>query len=183
MNKQEFKIMGTGSRSMRTDPNNQQVFRVLCAFLEMMVDQLSRYNIVLVSGMAEGWDEAIAKAGRTLGIPYDVVIPTKDYGNYYWRRHSVMGIDRGGMYQLLVAQARNIIHLEDIYGDPVMTNRGPLYNGVHANFARNQVMVDMSQHALVYKPQSSGTRDCVGRLIAANVPYDTYPFDLQQTLF
>ena len=52
-----------------------------------------------------------------------------------------------------------------------------LYVGnVHANFVRNQAMVDACNLALVYQASSSGTADAVRRLTAANKPFIVYPF-------
>lgn len=181
-----FKVMGTGSRSMVHAADRQFVYDNLRL---MVVKIRERHpDLVLISGMAEGWDEAIAKVGQKLSIPYIVVIPTDDYGDYYWRRNSQLKRDRFGMYDLLVRGASEKIRCEDIYGPYKMTKWGPMYvmsNGdeVHANKARNQVMVNMCDMALVYKPNSTGTRDAVARLVTAQKPYLVSPFNMQETLF
>jgi hypothetical protein len=47
---------------------------------------------------------------------------------------------------------------------------------VHANFIRNQAMVNACDMALVYKPGSRGTRDAVQRLKKADKHYEVAPF-------
>jgi len=138
-------------------------------------------DMLLISGMAEGWDEAIAKIGLRNNIPYDVYIPTKDYGNYYWGQHSLTGYNRMAMFEELVNGARRVVYMEDIYGAPKMTSRGPCYETspgclIHANMVRNSEMVKASTDALVYDAKSPGTRDAVAKLRKARVPFSVYPF-------
>ncbi len=123
-------------------------------------------NLHLISGMAEGWDEAIAKAAMRNNIPFTAMIPNKGYGNYYWGRNSLLKIDRMNTFNQLVNAASNVIYVcSSLYVD-----------GVHSNFVRNQAMVDACDGALVYEATSSGTRDAVNRLTKAGKPYKVYPF-------
>lgn len=123
-------------------------------------------DLHVISGMAEGWDEAIAKAAMRNSIPYTVMIPNKGYGDYYWRRNSLLGVDRSATFATLCEHAREVVYVCD-----------SLYvNGVHSNFVRNQAMVDACDGALVYEATSNGTRDAVTRLIKAGKPYKVYPF-------
>lgn len=167
---EKYYVMGTGSRSMRTHPQAQQIWEHLVAYVEMLREQ--HPNIVLISGMAEGWDEAIARTAIRLDIPFIAALPNSTYGEYYWGTKSVLQQNRLPIFQQLVQAAQEVV----IVCDRIVVN------GTHSNFIRNQWMVTHCDHALVYEPTSSGTRDAVGRLRQAGKSYDTYPFQLQQTL-
>lgn len=159
-----MKIMGTGSRSMVKAPDAKTVYDNLEAKVLLLAAKYP--DLQLISGMAEGWDEAIAKVAQRNGIPYIVMIPNQGYGDYYWRRNSVLGYDRSDMFKLLVKHASQVIYVcKTLY-----------VNGVHSNFVRNQAMVDACDGALVYKPESAGTRDAIARLKAAGKPYMIAPF-------
>lgn len=159
-----MKIMGTGSRSMVKAPDAKAVYDNLEAKVLLLAAKYP--DLQLISGMAEGWDEAIAKVAQRNGIPYIVMIPNQGYGDYYWRRNSVLGYDRSDTFKLLVKHASQVVYVcKTLYVD-----------GVHANFVRNQAMVDACHGALVYKPESAGTRDAIARLKAAGKPYMIAPF-------
>lgn len=167
---EHYYVMGTGSRSMRTDPNAQTIYKHLLTKVELLAEQ--HPNLWMISGMAEGWDEAIAKAAIALGIPFTAAIPNDTYGAYYWGRNSVTGKDRINDWYAIIGQAREVV---------IVCNSIKV-DGVHSNFIRNQWMVDHSDHALVYAPQSSGTRDALARLVQAQESYEVYPFILQEEL-
>jgi uncharacterized phage-like protein YoqJ len=165
-----MKVMGTGSRSMVTAPDRIAVYQNLDSKILQLQDEDP--HLVLISGMAEGWDEAIAKIGMRREIPYIVCLPNDGYGRYYWAQHSLLGVNRIDMFNELILHATEVIIVcNSLYED-----------GIHSNFVRNQFMVDLCDAALVYNPSSSGTRDAVGRLRAAHKPYFCAPFDLQERL-
>lgn len=181
-------IMGTGSRSVVKDVNARGIYSVTEQYL-VGWHQLEPDGILLITGMAEGWDEIIAKVGLRNNIPYDAYIPTKNYGEYYWGKKSLLGRNRMATWYELVDGARRVTYLEDIYGSPRMMRKseidkytiaGPNYfiNGIwlHANFARNEVMAQNSDMAVVYDAGSSGTRDAVTRLRELKKPMRFYPF-------
>ena len=156
--------MGTGSRSMIMHPDAREHYEYLRHIILAARD--ADDELVLISGMAEGFDEAIAKIGMREGIPYIACVPNPTYGNYYWRDHSVTGRNRIETFRELMSHAQDIIFVcNSIY-----------QNGEHSNFVRNQYMVDICDMAYVYKPQSSGTRDAVRRLDRAEKPYFILPF-------
>jgi len=156
--------MGTGSRSMVVAANRHQIYDDLRNFVLKL--RTADSDLVLISGMAEGWDEAIAKVGMREGIPYLAYVPNPGYGNYYWGQHSLTGRDRMATFNELLAAARQVIYVaQTIY-----------VGNVHANFLRNQAMVDACDMALVYNPTSSGTRHAVGLLQAAGKPFTVAPF-------
>lgn len=159
-----MKIMGTGSRSMITRHDRVEIYQNLEAEVLRLAAKYPELH--LISGMAEGWDEAIAKAAMRNGIPYSVYIPNNGYGRYYWGDHSLLGVDRMHQFNELVLNAtERIVVCKSVYE-----------NGVHANFIRNQAMVDACDGALVYDPTSSGTKDAVARLNKAGKPMKAYPF-------
>lgn len=165
-----MKVMGTGSRSMLTEPNAKEIYQNLETYILILKEKDP--DLILISGMAEGWDEAIAKVGLRNEIPYIAAIPHPTYGEHYWGKNSLLGVDRMASYTKLVAGASEIVIVsQTLYVD-----------GVHVNFIRNQWMVDQCDMALVYNPQSRGTRDAVGKLKTARKPYSVYPFSTQLTL-
>lgn len=165
----KYYVMGTGSRSMRTDPNAQAIFERLITYVQMLAE---KHDVMLISGMAEGWDEAIARTAIRLGIPFVAALPNEGYGKYYWQNHSVTGQDRYATFQTLLERAEHVeIVCDSLYVD-----------GLHSNFVRNQWMVDHCDYALVFNAQSPGTRDAVARLRQGGKTFDVYPFSLQETL-
>jgi hypothetical protein len=165
-----MKIMGTGSRSMITALDRQAIYDNLEARILQLAHKYP--DLQLISGMAEGWDEAIAKVGMRNHIPYAVILPNKGYGRYYWEEHSLLGENRGKTFTQLCGNATRIEYVcTTLYA-----------NGLHSNFVRNQRMVDLCDMALVFNPQSSGTRDAVARLRTANKPFEVAPFTLQEEL-
>lgn len=170
-----FHIMGTGSRSMRTHPDAQKIFSDLKDYIVYLRDEVVDDDIVLISGMAEGWDEAIAKAAIALSIPFIAMVPNYTYGDFYWNTgRSCLKRDRRNEFKDLINQAIEVIFVCDknIYVD-----------GVHSNFIRNSAMIEKADMALVYSLTSPGTRDAVTKLKQAHVTYHTYPFVTQGALF
>ena len=167
-----FYVMGTGSRSLVTEPDHirKMVYETTQRFILQLREE--HPDIIIISGMAEGWDEMLAVIAVRNNIPFHAYIPHPTYGDYYWGRKSLLNRNRLDRFQELVGQAKNV-HVSAL----------ELYvNGTHANFIRNQDMVDACDMALVYNPESRGTRDAVMRLKQANKPYETYPFTQQLTL-
>lgn len=163
-----YKVMGTGSRKMVIQPDRQEIYDKLEAEIFKLREE--HKDLVLVSGMAEGWDEAIALVGLRNNIPYEVHIPNKGYGDYYWSaQHSLLKQNRMGRFnQLVNGAAKKIIVCNSIY-----------VNGVHANFIRNQSMIDASDLALVYHAPGQadgGTGDAVRRMSGV-IPFKVYPFN------
>lgn len=159
-----MKIMGTGSRSMVTHKDRVAIYSNLEA--EVLKLQQKYSDLHLISGMAEGWDEAVAKVALRNNIPYSVYLPNNGYGKYYWGEHSFLGVDRMHTFnELVLGATERIVVCKSLYVD-----------GVHANFVRNQAMVDACDGALVFDALSRGTKDAVTRLIKAGKPYKMYPF-------
>lgn len=164
-------VMGTGSRSMVLEDSAKEIYLILEKRILELLEEHG--EITLITGMAEGWDEAIAKVGLRNSIPYFAYVPHPTYGDYYWGRKSLTGKNRMATFNKLLNGATDVtIVAQDLY-----------VSGQHVNFVRNQWMVNACDLALVYNPQSKGTRDAVARLRQANKPYEIYPFANQAVLF
>ena len=150
-------VAGTGCRSLATQSfqHKQDIAYSLHATVRAL--QLEHHDLVLMSGMAEGWDEAIAWIAIHLHIPLIAAVPNRGYGAFYWGEHSYHNTDRLTKFLNYLKQAQEVVYVcESIYE-----------NGLHANFHRNQYMVDRANEFLVYDPTSRGTSDCVRRINAA----------------
>lgn len=181
------RIMGTGSRQVVVAQDRAKIYKDTEDFILRVLD--TDPDTKLITGMAEGWDEVIAKIGFRNNIPYWAMIPTKDYGKYYWGRKSLTGHDRTDTFNALVEGATRVTYMSDIYGDPLFWGEGhpgiipgPNYRvgdgWVHANMLRNTHMVHYCTDAVVYAARTPGTRDAVAKLNAAGKPYLIYPFPL-----
>ena len=151
-------IAGTGSRSfVPTDLARAQLHHHLGAVLAAHPD------LELMSGMAEGFDEFIAREAIATGLPFHAAIPNRGYGRYYWGQHSLTGRDRLAEFNELVSQARTVVYVcgNNLY-----------LNGMHSNFVRNQHMVDRAHEFVVFNPTSRGTADCVRRIVLARKSYE-----------
>lgn len=161
-----YYVMGTGSRSMVTAENASEIYKVLRE--KIFEIREAHPDLVLISGMAEGWDEAIAKIGLRDEIPYHAYLPNPTYGSYYWGQHSKLGVDRKETFDTLLNGAQEVI----VSCDAIYTPEKE-----HSNFLRNREMIAASDLALVYDAGSSGTRHAVMHLKAAGVPMEIYPFN------
>jgi hypothetical protein len=129
--------------------------------LDRIIDDLvslmeKRQPAFVISGMAEGFDEAIAKAAIRSHIPFWAYVSNPTYGAYYWGRNSVTGRDRLDEFNDLESQAayRQFSVLKGIYVP------GTNY---HSNFKRNEDMVDDSEELWFLDTGSpdGGTAHCV----------------------
>ncbi len=119
-------------------------------------------DLSVMSGMAEGFDEILAVAAQSLEIHTILAIPNKGYVEYYWGKNSLTHTTRMEAANQIILKADEIIYLyDDLYVE---------VNGrkIHANFARNQYMVDNSNYMLVWDPKTRGTKDCFKRIEAAD---------------
>ena len=165
-----FNLMGTGARALVVHPDRKEIYSDLERHVLAIREE--QPDLVGIVGMAEGWDEALGKVCFRNDIPYHCYVPNFTYGHHYWRDHSKLGVNRMSTFNKLMrgAQKRVIVCGKELY-----------VNGTHSNFIRNQAMVDVADYALVYMPNSRGTKDGVSRLVKAKVSYDVYPFGLPMT--
>lgn len=125
-------------------------------------------NLIVMSGMAEGFDKALALRALALNIKLWCAIPNKGYANYYWRDHSLTGMNMINEFNNIIDRAWRVTYvMEDIHG---LDNQ--LYlGGRHSNFLRNDFMVEQATEFLVWDPQSRGTRDCLASIREAGKRY------------
>jgi len=107
--------------------------------------------LIVISGMAEGFDEALARAAIMANVPFIAAIPNNGYIEYYWGKKSMLGRNRMAESQEILSKASDIVYVCDgIYGP----------DGRHANFHRNEWMVDHANIVWAYNPTTRGTAQC-----------------------
>jgi uncharacterized phage-like protein YoqJ len=80
----------------------------------LAVRALNRYGATeVITSLALGWEQALAKAAIELGIPYTVAIPFRGR-NYDWN------CDVNRLYHELLESAERIHCISDVYSDHVM---------------------------------------------------------------
>jgi hypothetical protein len=170
----DYVVAGTGPRSIKVSSRATR-----SAAWQLLLDRMVHLRavhgdrLVVMSGFAEGWDEAVAKAGIEVGARLWAAVPNGGYGAWYWSaEHSLTKQDRIAEFEALLAQAWRVTYvMEDVHH----TSRLHL-NGRHANFLRNDWMVvgdgrgfSGAHDFLVLGPvkPKSGTADCVETIKAA----------------
>jgi hypothetical protein len=154
----EWVLAGTGSRSLRNAAPDVRAHAVaqVSSRLGKAFAERGDYLIVM-SGMAEGFDHLLAVSALALGIPLWCAIPNKYYGRHYWKRNSVTGRDQYAEFCRIIDAARRVTYvMDDVYGTTAL-----YLNGVHSNFVRNDWMVEQSDDFLVWDSTSKGTAHCV----------------------
>ena len=121
-------LTGSGHRAHSLGTSYAPMQLKLVDFAETILTEMQPDHVV--SGMATGWDQALARASRRMGIPYDAVIP---FVGQESRWHSS---DRAA-YKDLLADAENI---QIVAEDPTDYRQ--------ALMGRNEVMVDQSDGVL-----------------------------------
>lgn len=84
----------------------------------------------VVSGMATGWDQAMAAAAIRAGVPFAAVLPCTDY-------HLPWSLQQQKRYFAILGRADDIVYVK----------RGS-YEGPGDLFKRNRIVVDMSTSIL-----------------------------------
>lgn len=148
-------LTGTGTRRVVRD-------EVLChKILDKTTSILANLEPELViTGMAEGFDEILARAAMRLGIPFKAYIPNKGYLGYYWEQNSQTGRNRMEIAQKILARAQEVQYIcTSVY-----------VGGMHSNFHRNIAMVNDADTvlALVSRIPSPGTTHCVNYALRSN---------------
>lgn len=154
----DFVLAGTGSRSLRTADRAVQVdamercaARIAQRILEHDKD------LVVMSGMAEGWDELIARTALKLGVRLWCAIPNKGYIGHYWGRASLLERDRMAEAREILGQAWKVTYVMESVHD----TKALKHEGLHANFWRNLFMIEQADDFAVWNPTSKGTAHCV----------------------
>ena len=159
-------IAGTGSRSLLTEDKDKRSH-----ILDLTKEALNNIgNPEIMSGMAEGFDECIAKAAVDLELPLHLVVPNYGYGMYYWGKNSLLKKDRFDTFKAYLAYASENGSIEYVIED-VHNTSGIYVNGIHSNFLRNSRMVERADHFLIYNEKSTGTKDCFNKILKSKKPY------------
>lgn len=149
----QYIIAGTGSRKLVLD--KEKYLEMADKISVLLVEAKAEHgdNLLVISGMAEGFDEVLAGSALLEGVSLLAAIPNHGYGDYYWKRNSLMGLDRTVPFTILTDYARSTggVHYvcNNIYE-----------NGKHSNFIRNEWMADRANIVWVYNPTSRGTKHC-----------------------
>jgi len=145
-------ICGTGSRDLViAEPElRKDVYDWVWSWLDELA---STDDVVVISGMAEGFDECLAVCASRMGLRWEAALPNPTFGSHYWGKVSKTGRDRSAAFAALVGSAaeRHVIS-RSVY---VYLPDG---RRVHSNFARNSWMLERSQVVLAYPTGSAGTR-------------------------
>lgn len=161
--KKLFTIVGTGSRSLVED---EEKFKTVLAHLtELLAKAKAKHgeNLLVISGMAEGFDEALAKAAMANSVQLLAAIPNRGYSKYYWKDHSVTGFDRYSSFQELARYANEtggvVYTCGCIKNQPAKCGH---WDGRIYNFKRNEWMLEHADIVWVYNPTSKGTAHAYG---------------------
>ena len=163
-------IAGTGTRQIQlmAASDKQKVIDTIIEQLDIWAELYGQAGgegrVTVISGMAEGFDAAMAAAAIKASVPLWCYVPNRGYGNYYWGSHSLTGQNRLAKFNEILEYAEKVEYTNERLGVPA----GKLYHGgVHLNFLRNQAMVDDATHLFGWvdgdKEPDGGTADCVRR--------------------
>lgn len=134
---------GTGHRPNKLGGYEDSANKRLVAFAEETLQKLSPQPSLIISGMALGWDQALAEAATNLCIPWDAYIPFVGQEDR-WPKGS------RDKYHALINQARKVLAVS-----------APGY-AVRKMHARNERMVRACDTVLaLYDGSPGGTQACV----------------------
>jgi hypothetical protein len=164
----KYIITGSGPRKLIQDSNQMTNVQVhLVYLLQEAKKRLGRNEeLHVISGMAEGFDEALARAAIETNVPFTAAIPNIDYINYYWNKRSELGIDRTAQAEEIIGKAQSKIYVTGRkYGRASME-------------ARNQWMFraveEFGGEALIYGDEKSltgGTKNAYDFIKRQNIPH------------
>lgn len=141
-------VAGTGHRPDKLGGYDHKTFDRLVVVAARWLEEQETKQVgsieYVISGMALGWDQAIAQASIELRIPFDAYIPFKGQ-ELRWPRTSQQ------FYYALMSSARHV---------KIVSSGG--YAGWKMN-KRNEAMVDMCTDVLALwnGQQSGGTANCI----------------------
>ena len=164
MLKGKFVIAGTGTRSLINEPQEYR-HKVLNYMVELLRKAKEKHgdNLVVISGMAEGFDEAIARAAVEAGVPFIAAVPNANYINYYWKK-SLTGKSRLKQGLNLLKQASEVHYVCKSPASQLPKYKNPDGSDKWgtANYERNEWMVDRANVVWAYNPTGKGgTQHCV----------------------
>jgi hypothetical protein len=170
-----LRLMATGPRSLAegsldfADLKNNGVYKDLeKQILSIRSSHMEKTggDIHIITGMQRGFDEFTARIAMDHKIPYTAVVPTKTFGSHYWKGDGLQS-----EFKKLLGGATNVIYGEDVFGAPKGSARGPQYElggkNIHANMARNTLMMEMADEAIAFDSDTGGTADAIKKIKAA----------------
>ena len=163
-----FIVAGTGPRSLQTASIDDKKTAYSIVAAELIRPRV-KYgeDLIIMSGMAEGFDNLLATVALDLEIPLYCAIPSKDYGPYYWGQKSATGQDRLNKFNEMVKSAKYVTYVDKV--TPGM--QGLYRDGKHVNFIRNEYMVFTANAFLVWDASSPGTKNCIKLVQDSGKPY------------
>jgi len=161
VNKQ-YVIAGTGSRNLILDEDKYG--EVMINLRQLLSEAKTEHgdNLMVISGMAEGYDEVLAGAAMIEKVKLLAAIPNVGYGDYYWKNNSLLKLDRTVPFQVLTDYAKSTGGIEYVC-------RKVYQNGRHSNFIRNEWMADRASIVWVYNPVTKGTKQCYDYCLSKNI--------------
>lgn len=174
-NVKKFVIAGTGTRQLIKEPKEyrHKVLGYLVQLLEGAKAKHGAENVLVISGMAEGFDEALAHAAVIAGVPFTAAVPNKGYLEYYWGKNSQLGSSRLGHGLELLNKAAEVHYVckSPASQMPKYKNADGSDKWGTANLERNEWMVDRADVIWAYNPNnSSGTNHCIAYAKEKRVP-------------
>lgn len=137
-------VAGTGHRPPKLGGYSEDVFtRLTLLAFDWLVAYKPYKPINVISGMALGWDQALAVGAIALNIPVTAAVPCENYESR-WPASSIK------TYKQILDQCQEIVYVNK------------RYTGPHVMQARNEWMVDRCNILLaLWDGSSGGTRNCV----------------------
>jgi uncharacterized phage-like protein YoqJ len=134
-------VAGTGHRPEKLGGFGAEINRTLHALATRWLSE--EHPGVVISGMAQGWDQALAHAAIDLGIPLVAAIPFKG-------QEAIWPLAAQRRYHAILRRAREIVAVsEGGYSARAMQ-------------ARNELMVDLCDSLVaLWDGSSGGTANCI----------------------
>lgn len=137
-------VAATGHRNNKIQRASEHELHLeLTAFAKLQMECLGKVSCI-ISGMALGWDQAVAEAAVEMKIPFIAAVPFIGQ-EQRWRYRDIV------RYQRLLKQAQEVV---------VVNNKG---STIGAKFqARNEWMVNKATYILaLWDGSAGGTANCV----------------------
>jgi len=160
--RKQFVIAGTGSRNLVLDEDKYNEVMIMIRGLLKVAKTVYGDNLLVISGMAEGFDEVLAGAAMIEKIKLLAAVPNVGYANYYWKDNSLLKLNRILPFNLLLEYAKST-------GGVHYVCSGIYEGGRHSNFIRNEWMADQADLVWVYNPTTKGTAQCYGYCRLKNI--------------
>lgn len=163
-----FIVAGTGSRSLQSasTEDKKKAHEIVTRELTRLLDKYGD-DLIIMSGMAEGFDKLLAIVALELEIPLWCAIPGAGYGEYYWNKKSLTGKNQMTKFNEIISRAKTVQYIDKI--TPGV--QGLYKDGKHINFVRNEYMVFTANAFLVWDPSSKGTAHCFAEILKSGKAY------------